>query len=71
MKLITYRVSGKEAVGILEGDTIRPLPVSNMIDLIESGNIPAPTGETLSLADVELLSPIPRPRQDVICLGIN
>ena len=71
MKLITYRVSGKEAVGILEGDTVRPLPVSGMIDLIESGNIPAPTGEALSLADVELLSPIPRPRQDVICLGIN
>ena len=71
MKLITYRVSGKEGVGILDGDTVRPLPVSGMIDLIESGNIPAPTGETLSLADAELLAPIPRPRQDVICLGIN
>jgi len=71
MKLITYRYSGKEAVGILEGETVRPLPVNSMVELIESGSIPAPTGETLSLADVELLSPIPRPRQDVICLGIN
>lgn len=71
MKLITYRYSGKEAVGILEGETIRPLPVNSMVELIESGSIPAPAGETLLLADVELLAPIPRPRQDVICLGIN
>ena len=71
MKLITYRYSGTEAVGILEGETVHPLPVDSMLALIESGSIPAPIGEALALADVELLSPIPRPRQDVICLGIN
>ena len=71
MKLITYRYAGKETVGILEGETVRPLPVNSMVELIESGGIPAPAGETLLLADVELLAPIPRPRQDVICLGIN
>ena len=71
MKLITYRYAGKETVGILEGETVRPLPVNSMVELIESGSIPAPAGDTLSLADVELLAPIPRPRQDVICLGIN
>ena len=58
-------------MGILEGETVRPLPVNSMVELIESGSIPAPAGETLLLADVELLAPIPRPRQDVICLGIN
>lgn len=71
MKLITYRVSSKEAVGILEGDSVLPLPAASMIELIEGGSIPAPSGEALALADVELLAPIPRPRQDVICLGIN
>ena len=71
MKLITYRHSGKEAIGILDGDTIRPLPTNSMLELIENGSIPAPVGHALSLGDVELLSPIPRPRQDVICLGIN
>ena len=71
MKLITYRHSGKEAVGILAGEIVHPLPVSSMLELIENSSIPAPTGETLALADVELLSPIPHPRQDVICLGIN
>ena len=71
MKLITYRHSGKEAVGILDGETIHPLPAASMLELIESGSIPAPSDKPLALADVELLSPIPRPRQDVICLGIN
>ena len=71
MKLITYLHAGKEAVGSLDGDTIHPLPANSMLELIESGSIPAPVGNALSLGDVELLAPIPRPRQDVICLGIN
>ena len=71
MKLITYRHDHREHVGILEGEIVRPLPVGSMLELIEGGSIPTPAGETLALADVELLSPIPRPRQDVICLGIN
>ena len=71
MKLITYRHAGTEAVGILEGDLVRPLPVNSMLELIESGRIPTPADEALSLSQVELLAPIPRPRQDVICLGIN
>ena len=29
------------------------------------------SGASVALADVELLSPIPRPRQDVLCLGMN
>ena len=71
MKLITYRYSGTESIGILEGETVHPLPVDSMLTLIESGRIPASDGTPLALADVELLSPIPRPRQDVICLVIN
>ena len=31
----------------------------------------AAEGETLPLASVRLLSPIPRPTQDVLCLGLN
>ena len=71
MNLITYRHDHREHVGILENEIVRPLPVGSMLELIEDGSIPTPAGETLTLADVELLSPIPRPRQDVICLGIN
>ena len=70
-RLVTYRRNGAEGVGILQDDRILALPADSMLALIESGSIPAPTGEELNLADAELLAPIPRPRQDVICLGIN
>ena len=39
--------------------------------LIESGTVPEPAGEWLPLSMVTLLAPIPHPRQDIICLGIN
>ena len=71
MKLITYRFSGKESVGILKETLVHPLPADSMLSLIESGSIPAPCGDPIPLDQVELLSPIPRPRQDIICLGIN
>ena len=31
----------------------------------------AERGGAVPLSDVELLAPIPRPRQDVVCLGMN
>ena len=78
MKLVTYLHDGKEAVGVLreDGAAVRPLPFPDMNALIE-----APRSQLLSavknadaslpLSAVTLLAPIPRPRQDVICLGIN
>ena len=78
MKLVTYLHDGKEAVGVLreDGAAVRPLPFPDMNALIE-----APRSQLLSavknadaslpLFTVTLLAPIPRPRQDVICLGIN
>ena len=82
MKLITYRHNGAEHVGVLTAaeDAVLPLPCSDMNSLIESMTLAdvrsaaeeaERTGASVPLADVELLSPIPRPRQDVICLGIN
>ena len=78
MKLVTYRYQDKESVGVLTADeaAVRPLPFADMNALIE-----APREQLLSavkaadaslpLSTVSLLAPIPRPRQDVICLGIN
>ena len=76
MKLVTYLQNGAERVGLLcpDGRSVRPLPCRDMNALIESGDltgIAAGAGEALPLGDVKLLAPIPRPRQDVICLGIN
>ena len=82
MKLVTYRENGAEKVGALtaDGSAIVPLPVPDMNTLIEtmtlsqlSSAVTAAegSGASVALADVELLAPIPRPRQDVLCLGMN
>lgn len=71
MKLITYRYRQQVQVGCLMEDRIAPLPYRDMSALIDAGSLPVPGQATVALAEVELLAPIPRPRQDVICLGIN
>ena len=82
MKLVTYRENGAEKVGALtkDGAAIVPLSVPDMNTLIETMPLSAlssavtaaeGSGVSVALADVELLSPIPRPRQDVLCLGMN
>ena len=80
MKLITYRYLDATRVGALvEGDTqVRPLPYPDMNTLIETcplAELPAVVAAaaepTVPLADVTLLAPIPRPRQDLVCLGMN
>ena len=81
MKLITYRQNGAEHVGALtaDGGGVLPLPVPDMNTLIETMTLTdlrsavaaAERGSALALSDVELLAPIPRPRQDVLCLGMD
>ena len=74
MKLVTYLQNGEEYVGLLEGGAVRPLPCPDMNTLIEHGDlagIAARAGAETPLKAVTLLAPIPRPRQDVICLGMN
>ncbi len=73
MKLVTCIYKGAERVGALTKAGVEFLPYADMNTLIESA-VPSKlkaTGETVSFADVTLLAPIPRPRQDVICLGMN
>ena len=78
MKLITYRLRGAEHVGALtaDGTAVAPLPYPDMNTLIETASLEelrsvAAAAETIPMEEVELLAPIPRPRQDVICLGMN
>lgn len=78
MKLITYRLRGTEHVGALtaDGTAVSPLPYPDMNTLIATASLEelrtaAHRAETVPLDQVELLAPIPRPRQDVICLGMN
>ena len=74
MKLVTYRYAGTEGVGALNAaeNAIHPIPGwRDMNELIASGAEIVPSAETIPLSAAELRSPIPCPRQDVICLGIN
>ena len=78
MKLVTYLQNGKEAVGVLsvDGSVVRPLPFADMNTLIEAPReqllaAVEAAKDALPLSAVTLLAPIPRPRQDIICLGMN
>lgn len=82
MKLLTYRFNGTEAVGALsqDGKAVLPLPYADMNTLIETASLSdlrsaaqaaERSGAGIPLEQVDLLAPIPRPRQDVICLGMN
>ena len=82
MKLVTYRFENTQRVGVLTQDetAVLPLDYSDMNNLIETAS-PADlrsaasaaerAGVRVPLAEVELLAPIPRPRQDILCLGMN
>ncbi len=72
MKLVTFVYEGKESAGILseDGRTIYETGFASMNELIASGKIPV-KGKAVEADKAQILAPIPRPAQDVICLGIN
>ena len=78
MKYITYLHNNKESVGFLNEseNAVYSLPFADMNALIEASKEELEDAikeakNKISLSDVTLLAPIPRPKQDVICLGIN
>lgn len=75
MKLITFVHLGKTMVGAITDRYIYPLPFSSMNELILSGSniekLIAMAGNPIAIQESRLLAPIPEPRQDIICLGIN
>ncbi len=81
MRLVTYRDGAREAIGALRDDGVVDLSAiaPTMLDLIDGGpQLLARAREhfaqattTRPLTDVTLLAPIPRPRKNIICLGMN
>lgn len=81
MKLFTYVYKGQEQVGVLsaDGKNLIALPEKDMQTLIENWTEKRQkevetllkTEMGIALEQVQLKAPIPRPKQDVICLGIN
>ena len=81
MKLLTYSLNGRDCVGALSDDGRSILPIekySSMQELIESGvSARELTGlidtkiKIIPLSDVIKRPPIPHPKQDIVCLGLN
>lgn len=81
MKLLTYRYQQETRVGVLNaaGDGVYPLETrfSDVQELIQAGGggnssfAIAKQTQAITLEKVTLLAPIPRPAQDILCLGIN
>lgn len=81
MKLVTYLHSGAERIGAVRADGVVDLMgvAPTMLALIEGGphllarardHVEA-ASSAIPLAEVTLLAPIPRPRKNIICLGMN
>lgn len=82
MKFVTYTYNGVTAPGVLTADESAVIPASelgyaakSMNELIDqlSGTMPVIPAEAMSIAisAVKLEAPIPEPKQDVVCLGLN
>ena len=72
MKLATFLHGETEAPGIVAGDEIIPIPGRASMEEVIRDGIPSELPEKgMPLQEVRLLSPIPRPSQDIICLGMN
>ena len=80
MRLVTYRDETGTHVGAMRNDGIVALDAvaPDMLTLIDGGaaaldqaRTVAAEGAAMALSSVTLLAPIPRPRQNVICLGMN
>ena len=74
MRYYTVETNGVEKTAVsADGKVLYILPqFADMNDLIAKGGVAQiPEDAQAAGEDVKILSPIPRPRQDVLCLGIN
>lgn len=75
MKFITYKHQETTQTGVLDAETNTITPLDgdqDMLTVIASGTSDIPlSNTTLSLSDVDLLAPIPRPRRNIFCIGRN
>jgi 2-keto-4-pentenoate hydratase/2-oxohepta-3-ene-1,7-dioic acid hydratase in catechol pathway len=83
MQIATYQLDGRRFVGLVSDDreqvTPFELPENAAAEgalviiklLADGGALPAPTGQGVPLASVQLLAPIPVPRRNVWCVGRN
>lgn len=74
MKLMTFKYKNEEKIGVLseDGNFVKPIEgFRDMNDFIDKGGKAEDFGGEIPFGDIQLLAPIPFPKQDAICLGIN
>lgn len=77
MKFATFRLDGRERVGLVDepAGIVRPIDVDGMVDLVRRFDSLRATGfgesAGVRLDEIELLAPIPRPSRNVFCVGKN
>ena len=86
MELVTCQLRGKVTLGVLQGNNVilpylKSSTAPNMLSLIEQAPSildilreivdTATTDITVSVNEVQMLAPIPYPRQNILCLGWN
>lgn len=78
MKIATFRTNGAVGVGEILEDrgVVVPFNLSaedaarGVLSLIDQGSLPD-RKEPISLSDVTLLAPVPRPMRNIFCVGKN
>ena len=76
MRLLTYQSGSSPRLGVVRGENVFSVPDLDMLNLIESGEAGlararAASDPSLRLASLTLLAPIPAPRRNIFCLGLN
>ena len=78
MKLATFSYAGRRQVGRIDGAQVTPLAIDaghGLQPLIEKlaagGPLPSAAGAPVPLSQVQLQAPLPRPRRNVFCIGLN
>jgi 2-keto-4-pentenoate hydratase/2-oxohepta-3-ene-1,7-dioic acid hydratase in catechol pathway len=81
MRFVTFQQGGAARPGALVDDRVVDLGsvAPDLLSLIEMGpeglqrarEATEQAGQGVPLADVSLLAPIPRPRQNIVCVGMN
>jgi 2-keto-4-pentenoate hydratase/2-oxohepta-3-ene-1,7-dioic acid hydratase in catechol pathway len=82
MRLVTFRADGESRLGVLrdQGEVVEVSQPGDMLSLIDAGEqglaaaraaLSSSKARAHRLADVDLLSPLPEPRGNVIAIGRN